>query len=106
MNIERKTFTFNIILAALLLLPSLTSAQVGTAPANDWSALNTVTPGSNLFVKLKDGKTIKGKLSGVSDTTLSLSVKKKPIDLKRVDVFIVHQTSKSAAKAALKAFSL
>lgn len=55
-----------------------------------------------LAVKLKDGKTVEGKLGGVSDTALSLSVKEKPVDIKREDVLSVHQTSKrSATKAAL-----
>jgi hypothetical protein len=59
-------------------------------------------PGSKLEVKLKDGKTVKGKLSGVSDTALTLSAKDKPVDLKREDVASVYQVSKkSATKATL-----
>ncbi len=102
MRIGRRRFTRRLVLAAILLLPSVMSAQVGTAPINDWSALNTVTPGSKLSVKLKNGKTVKGELSNISDTALSLSVKKKPVDVKREDVFSVHQTSqRSATKATL-----
>ena len=102
MHFGRRRFTLSLVLVASLLLPSVMSAQVGTAPTNDWSALNTVPPGSQLSVKLKNGKTVEGKLSGVSDTALSLSVKKKPAEVKREDVYSVHQTSKrSATKATL-----
>lgn len=103
MPLGMRRFTISLVLVASLLLPSVvTSAQVGTAPTSDWSALNAVAPGSKLAVKLKNGKTVEGKLSGVSDTALSLSVKEKPVDIKREDVFSVHQTSKrSATKATL-----
>lgn len=102
MPIGKRRFTIILVLLASLLLPSVASAQVGTAQSGDWLALNAVTQGSKLSVKLKDGKTVEGKLSGVSDTALSLSVKKKPVDIKREDVFSVHQISKkSATKSTL-----
>ena len=102
MRSGRRRFTLSLVLVASLLLPSVVPAQVGKAPTGEWSALNTVTAGSKLAVKLKSGKTVEGKLSSVSDTTLSLSVKEKPVDIKREDVFSVHQTSrKSATKATL-----
>jgi small nuclear ribonucleoprotein (snRNP)-like protein len=102
MPLGMRRFTISLVLVASLLLPSATSAQIGTASTSDWSALNTVATGSKLSVKLKNGKTVEGKLSGVSDTALSLSVKEKPVDIKREDVFSVHQTSKkSATKATL-----
>ena len=102
MRSGRRRFTLSLVLVASLLLPSVTPAQVGTAPNGDWSALNRVSAGSKLAVKLKNGTTAEGKLSGVSDTTLSLTVKGKPVDIKREDVFSVHQTSKkSATKATL-----
>ncbi len=102
MHIGRRRFTLSLVLAASLLLSSVTSAQVGNAPTSDWLALNTLTPGSKLSVKLKNGKTVEGKLSSVSDTALSLSVKNKPVDVKREDVLSIHQISKkSATKATL-----
>ena len=55
-----------------------------------------------MAVKLKDGKTLEGKLGTVSDTGLSLSVKDKPVDVKREDVLSLYQiTRKSATKATL-----
>jgi hypothetical protein len=102
MRVGRKRFTLVIVLLASLILPAGASAQSTTAPSGDWAALNSVTTGSKLVVKLRDGKSVEGKLSGVSDAALSLSVKSKPVDLKREDVQSVYRIEgKSATKATL-----
>lgn len=96
-----KKFTLVLLLAAALLLPSAASAQ-NNGSTGEWSSLNTVTSGSKLVVKLKDGKSYGGRLSGVSDASLSLSVKNRPVELKREDVQSVHRVGKnSATKATL-----
>jgi hypothetical protein len=80
----------------------VTIAQNTTAQGNDWSVLRTVTSGSKLVVNLKNGKTVEGKLSGVSDTALSLSISSKPVDLNREDVIRVYRVGgKSVTKAVL-----
>jgi hypothetical protein len=106
MNIQRKRLAISIALAASMLLPSLkVTAQDAKAPAagaSDWSRLNTVGSGSRLAIKLKDGKTVEGKLSTVTDTGLMLSVKNKPVEVKREDILSIHQlTKKSATKSTL-----
>jgi hypothetical protein len=102
MCVGSRKFTLVLILAAALLLPSVVSAQSASASTGDWSALNSVASGSKLFVKLKTGKSVEGRLSGVSDTALSLSVKNKPVDLRREDVQSVYEIrGKSATKATL-----
>jgi len=91
-----------LILAASLLLPAVAYAQSNSAQAGDWSALGRVADGSKLVVKLKDGKSVEGLLSGVNDTALSLSVKGKPTDLKREEIQSVYQIGgHSATKATL-----
>ena len=106
MHIGTKRFTISFVLVAALLLPSITLAAPNTKPTNvatgDWAVLKTVPTASKLVVKLKNGKTVSGKLSTVTDTTLSLTVKDKAVDLKREDVLSVHQVmGKSAKKATL-----
>ena len=92
----------SLSLAASLLLSSVASAQTAPAPSGDWAALRAVAAGSKLAVKLKDGKTVEGRLAGVTDEALSLSVKNRPADLRREDVQSVHQVrSKSAKKETL-----
>lgn len=98
----RKRFSISLVLAASLLLSSAASAQDTPAATGDWSGLKTVTPGSKLAVKLKSGKTVKGKLSGISDTALSLSVGDKTVDFNRDDVHRVHRVGgQKAAQATL-----
>ncbi len=92
-----------IVLLTSILLPSIVlAAQNSAATTGDWSAVKTVTSGTKLSVKLKNGKTVAGKLSSVSDAALTLSVKNSIEDLKREDILSVHQvTKKSATKATL-----
>jgi hypothetical protein len=102
MRVGVKRFTLVIVLLASLILPAGASAQSATAPSGDWAALNSVTTGSKLVVKLKDGKSVEGKMGGVSDAALSLTVKSKPVDLRREDVRSVYRIEgKSATKATL-----
>ena len=90
-----------IALVTSLLLSSVSAAAQGRT--NDWSKVTALAGGSNLAVKLKNGKTIKGTLSSVSDTTLSLTVKNAPMEIKRDDVRTVHEVIKkgSGGKGAL-----
>lgn len=102
MRLGRSTLAICLVLAASLSLPSVTTAQTSTAPTGDWSAIKTVGQGDKLDVKLKSGKTIKGRLVSVSDTALSLSVKDKTTDISRDDVQSVYRVKgKSATKSTL-----
>ena len=102
MRAGRKRLTITLVLVTALLLPSVTLAQGTSVSTNDWSSLRTVASGSKLEIKLKNGKSVKGKLSSVSDNALSLSVSNKPVDLNRQDVLSVYQVSgKSARKPTL-----
>ena len=102
MFLGSKRFTISLVLVASLLLSPVVLAQNAAAQAGDWSALKTVAAGSKLSVKLKSGKSVDGKLTGVSDTALSLSVSNKPVDINRDDVQRIYQIKgKSATKATL-----
>jgi hypothetical protein len=91
--------TIVILLSSLLLSTVTVSAQTAT---NDWSRLNALPNGSKISVKLKSGKTVDGALNSVSDTTLSLTVKKAAQDLRHEDVDSVYQVKrKSAGKETL-----
>lgn len=103
MWIDRKRTTISLALIATLFLSTVTVTAQNTTQANDdWSRVKSVESGSKLAVKLKDGKTVEGKLSSASDSAVSLTVKNKPVDIKREDVLSVHQVmKKSATKATL-----
>ena len=104
MRIGSKGFTTGLVLAAATLLsplpPPVTSAQTANAPTGDWAALKTVTRGSKLSVKLKNGKTVEGKAAGVSEAALSLSVGNKSVDLNRDDILRVYRVGGASAKKA------
>jgi hypothetical protein len=103
MRVRTNRLTISIaLLTSLLLSPVGLAGQTPNAPTGDWSRLSAVTAGSKLSVKQKNGKTVEGKLIAVSDAGLSLSVKGKPVDVKREEVSSVSQTTrKSATKATL-----
>lgn len=93
------------LFVAIALVTSLLFSAVSVAAqgqATDWSKVTALSSGSKLSVKLKNGKTINGTLSSVSDSTLSLTAKN-AVDIKREDVRTVHEVVKkgSATKAAL-----
>ena len=96
MRIHRRRIVTSITLVVSLLLSSITSAA---QTSTDWSRLNTIESDSKLAVKLKNGKTINGKLSSLTDSALSLSVKKKPVEIRREDVLTVHQLTKKSVVA-------
>lgn len=100
----RNKLRISLALVATILFSSVTLAaqDLKGSTTGDWSRLNTVTSGSKLSVKLKNGKTVEGRLTSVSEASLSLSVKDKSVELKRPDILSVYQTSKkSATKATL-----
>ena len=102
MRISRKRLTISLALLTSLLLPSVALAQGAPVQNRDWSVLKTVTSGTKLVTKLKSGRNVEGKLTAVSDTALSMTVKDKPLDLNRDDIRSVYQVNgKSATKATL-----
>lgn len=99
MRIPTKQIAIIVVLFSFLVSPVTLVAQTGT---NDWSRLTAVTTGTKLSVKLKDGKKVEGTFNSVSDTLLSLTVKKAAKEVRREDVASVHEVSKkSATKATL-----
>jgi hypothetical protein len=73
-----------------------------STPAQGWENVKMIPPGDKIAVSLKDGKTLKGQLSSVSDTSLLLSQGNKVSDLARDRISRIHRlVSKSAAPSAL-----
>ena len=98
MRITTRQFaTIVILMTSLLLSPVTLMAQ---ATNNDWSRLSSVGTGSKLSVKLRNGKKIDGKLSGVSDTALTLMVKNTSTEVKREDISSVHAVNGASVKKA------
>lgn len=96
MRIRTKNLAMSLVLLSSFFLSTVTLAAQQNL--SDWSQLNSVAAGSKLSVELKNGKTINGKLSSVSDSLLTLTVKNAPMEVKREDVFRIHQKIKKSAK--------
>jgi small nuclear ribonucleoprotein (snRNP)-like protein len=100
MAIGRRVAMIFALVTSLVLAPVLAMAQ--GSPSNDWSSLRNLAIDSKLSVKLKTGKTVEGRFKSVSDSSLTLTSKNAPLELKRDDISTVHQlVKKSATKATL-----
>lgn len=86
-----RTFVISIAIVALLAHSPAVKAQQARGVTSDWSGVKAIPPGDELVVKLKDGKTVKGRLVSVSDTTLTLSRKNKATELAQGNIFRVYR---------------
>jgi translation initiation factor IF-1 len=86
-----KTLALCLTPIMILARPPVTPAQEANAPSREWAAVMAVAPDEKLEVKLKNGKTVKGKLSGVTDTRLTLRRGSKTVDVNREDVSKVYK---------------
>jgi hypothetical protein len=74
----------------------------GTLTMGDWGSLRSLATDSKLVVKLKTGKTVEGKLTSVSDSSLTVKSKNTPVEIKKEDIASVYNvTNKSATTATL-----
>lgn len=100
---KKVTIVFALVLIALLVKPQVGLAQTTLNPIRgSWEGLKTIPPGDELVVDLRNGQTLKGRLSSVSDTTMTLVQGKNTTDANRGDVLRVHRViSKSAKRATM-----
>jgi len=88
-----------LIILGLLGIPTDSLAQATDPVATGmWAGVERVPPGEKLIVKLKDGKKVKGTLSSVSDTGLTLARGKRTTDLEREKVFQVYRLVRKSAR--------
>lgn len=100
MFVRSRSFTMILTITLSLCLFAIPLQAQGSL--NDWSRLNSLEFGSKLVVKLKNDKSVEGRLNSVSDSQLVVNVKNSNQELKRDDVLSVHRvTTKSATKATL-----
>ena len=75
---------FALGLALLFTLGQAAPALAGTpnVPA-DWSAVQTLSPGEKISVRLKDGDSLKGRFDSASETDISFTHDGRKVSLKR-----------------------
>ena len=93
-----KIAILNIFLAVALIYAPVAAAQQSASPG-EWLTVKSVPQGTKLIIKLKDGQTVRGKVSGVTDTALSITVKNSKTEtVDRNDVSEVYQLKRKAEK--------
>lgn len=77
---------------AIALLLALCLDCKGQTPSRPdrWDAVQQLLPGDDVAVKLKDGRTLKGKVAGVTATALTLSRDGRPDDIAKDRIKVVH----------------
>ena len=94
---RRKMTSVSVLLTITLVYSPLTLAQQ-PASSSDWSAVQAVPPGDALIVKLKDGRSVEGKLNNVTESELSLTRNNKNQTFGRDRIFQVHGRKRKAEK--------
>ena len=100
-------FAFGYALILTLSLVAPVAAQTYNAPAasrvkatrGDWSAVQTLSPGEKIVVRLKDGDRLKGSFDSATDTNINFRQDGKQVTLTRESVGRVQV---SRGKARLK----
>lgn len=93
---RRKTALVSLLLAATLIYSPL---GMGQQPlAGDWRAVQDVPPGDELVIELKDGKSVKGKMSSVTGDELSVIRKNKSETVGRDTIAQVYHLKRKAEK--------
>jgi hypothetical protein len=93
---RRKTMILSMLLAVTLIYSPLGMAQQPLA--NDWSTVQSVPPGDGLIIQLKNGKSVKGKMSSVTGDELSLIRKNKSETVRRDNISQIHHLKRKAEK--------
>jgi hypothetical protein len=92
-----RTTILSALLAITLAYSPLAMAQQ-PAGSSDWGAVQVVPPGDALIVKLKDGRSVSGKLISVTDAELSLTRNKKSETFGRDRIFQIYSRKRKAEK--------
>jgi hypothetical protein len=97
----RKAVSLGLIVA--LATPPALLAQTTQQPVRgSWDSLKAIPPGDELVVEQRGRGAVKGRLSGVSDTALTLTRGRTPTDVSRADALKIYRlTPKSHKKAML-----
>ena len=90
-----KIFT---LLVMTMLLASQAPLALGQTASGNWARVQAVAVDDRLIVKLKDGKTIEGRMIEASDTNLSLTRDKKVVNISRDTINQIQLSTGKAEK--------
>jgi hypothetical protein len=96
--VHRRTAIPSFFLAICLLCSPATLAQQPAA-SSEWSGVQNVGVGEELIIKLKDGKSVNGKLTTITDTEVRIRRKNQEQTFNKDDIQQVYHSQGKAAKA-------
>jgi hypothetical protein len=82
--------TILMLIAMLTNSVSVKAQEPGAAVVWSWDAIRALLPKDELTITLKDGSRKKGKLTGVTDTALTLSQGKNLAEINRETIFQIY----------------
>jgi len=94
---KKRTAIVSLLLTITLICSPLAFAQQ-TVAAGDWSAVQDLPADTELVIQLKSGKSLKGKVSGVTADELSIIRKNKTESVRRENISQVYELKRKAEK--------
>lgn len=95
-----KTLVAILIAALLSANSSVALARQTTVPPAGWDGIKAIPSSEKVEVKLKSGKSLKGRVLAVSDSTLTLSRKNASVDVDKESVArVYHVMPRRAARS-------
>jgi hypothetical protein len=96
-----------LMLLSLIATPATTLARPKADVSNDWATVKAIPLETRLQVRTKDGKKQEGRLTGVSDTALTLTLKTGAADIDRSNIAKVYRlTAKNVGKKTGKSAAI
>ena len=96
---RRSIAVLSTLLIVVLIYSPVAAVQQSTA-LGEWDSVRAVPLGDELIIKLKDGQTVRGRLTSVTDAALGLTTKNNQVeDFDKGEVSEVYRLRGKAAKA-------
>lgn len=93
---RRKAAILSLLLAVTLIYSPLARAQQPLT--GDWNTVQDLPPGDELIIQLKNGKSVKGKITSVTSDELSLVRKNKSEAIRRDNISKIEHLKRKAEK--------
>jgi hypothetical protein len=96
---RKLTTTIACLLAATLFTSAVSPVAFAQQPGGDWTNVQSVAPGDEVSVKLKDGHNLRGRFSSANDSELTILRKNKPQPIAKNTIAKVYRLERRAEKA-------
>ena len=95
---QRRTVTTAFLVAISLLISSLGPVAFAQQPTGDWTAVQSLPNDSDVSIKLKSGKTVRGEFANANDREISIFRKGKSEAIAKDTIAEIHQLKRKAEK--------